>query len=171
MSIICPSCHNKEPEGALFCSECGSKIIAENGLATASIQATNSIISQPPPASPPPPPIPTIEGIVSLHIVRTGQILPLVGRDEFTIGRISEGQSILPDIDLTPFEAYSQGVSRLHTTIKIQGQEVMIVDLGSSNGTQINKEKLVPHREYLLKHGDMIALGRFKIQALIRQEE
>jgi len=115
-------------------------------------------------------PSPTIEAQISLHIVRTGQILPLIGRDEFTIGRVSEGQSILPDIDLTPFEAYSQGVSRLHATIKINNDKVSISDLGSSNGTRINQTKLSPNKEYKLNHGDVISLGKFKIQALIRQD-
>ena len=170
MSIICPNCHHTEPEGALFCSECGTKLIAEDGLSTASIRSTDSQITDIDPVGPPPPPVPAVEAEISLHIVRTGQILPLVGRDEFTIGRVSEGQSILPDIDLTPYEAYSQGVSRLHATVKIQEAAIVITDLGSSNGTRVNQVKLPAHSEHTLKHGDIISLGRFKIQALIRQE-
>jgi hypothetical protein len=171
MNIVCPNCHHREFEGALFCSECGTKLISEDGISTASIQPTDSQITQAPPAGPPPPPVPAIEAQASLHIVRTGQILPLMGRIEFTIGRISEGQSILPDIDLTPYDAYSQGVSRLHATIKLSSDKAVIIDLGSSNGTRINKDKLNPHIEYPLDHGDVISLGRFKIQVLIRQDD
>jgi hypothetical protein len=170
MSIVCPNCHHGEPEGALFCSECGTKLISEDGLSTAAIRATDSKISQIDPVGPPPPPVPAVEAQISLHIVRTGQILPLVGRDEFTIGRVSEGQSILPDIDLTPYEAYSQGVSRLHSTIKVEANSIAIVDLGSSNGTRVNQVKIPAHLDHQLKHGDVISLGRFKIQALIRQD-
>lgn len=170
MNIICPNCHHEEPEGALFCSNCGTKLITEDGLSTATIRSTDSKFSQPSPIAPPPPPVPAIEAQVSLHIVRTGQILPLVGRSEFTVGRVSEGQSILPDIDLTPYDAYSQGVSRLHATVKVFEDHIAITDLGSSNGTRVNKEKLTPHQDYELNHGDVISLGRFKIQALIRQE-
>jgi pSer/pThr/pTyr-binding forkhead associated (FHA) protein len=97
--------------------------------------------------------------------------LPLVGRNEFTLGRISQGQSILPDIDLSPYNAYAQGVSRLHATLKLIQDELYIEDLGSSNGTRINNTKIPPHQNQLVQHGDVIALGRFKIQALVRQEQ
>jgi pSer/pThr/pTyr-binding forkhead associated (FHA) protein len=118
----------------------------------------------------PPPPAQVTEGNVSLHIVRTGQILPLVGRSEFTLGRISQGQSILPDIDLSPYNAYAQGVSRLHATLKVSQEELVIEDLGSSNGTRINNTKIPAHQNQRINHGDVIALGRFKIQVLIRQD-
>lgn len=171
-SIICPNCHHKEIEGALFCAECGTKLINEDGLSTASISPSNSHFSQP--TDPPDltPPVPTVEATVSLHIVETGQILPLVGREEFTLGRISEGQSILPDVDLSPYEAFNHGVSRLHAKITIKNEDtIFITDLGSSNGVRINNNKITAHTESQVEHGDVIALGRFKIQALVRQEE
>jgi pSer/pThr/pTyr-binding forkhead associated (FHA) protein len=170
MKIVCPNCHQQEPEGALFCSECGTKLISDDGLSTAAIRATESSISDAGKAPPAPPPFQATEAQVSLHIVRTGQILPLVGREEYTIGRVSEGQSILPDIDLTPYEAYSQGVSRLHATIRIEEKGITIEDLGSSNGTRVNNKKINPHQHHSIAHGDVIALGRFKMQALFQQE-
>ncbi len=172
MSIICPNCHYKEIEGSLFCSECGTKLVDEKGLPTASIAPINLPITQTDEAPAAPPPVPAIEATVSLHIVDTGQILPLIGKDEFSIGRVSDGQSILPDIDLSPYDAFNQGVSRLHAKIRIEDENmIFITDLGSSNGTSINNNKLSPHKENRVGHGDVIALGRFKIQALIRQEE
>ena len=172
MSVTCPNCSHSEMEGALFCSECGNRLMDEGGISTAAVRGTDPRLDEANSARThtPEPPAPAVDSAASLHIVRTGQILPLVGRDEFTIGRVSEGQSILPDIDLTPYEAYSQGVSRLHATIKIATQGIQITDLGSSNGTRINNERLNPHKQYSLHHGDVIALGRFKIQALIRQD-
>jgi pSer/pThr/pTyr-binding forkhead associated (FHA) protein len=170
MSIVCPNCQQEEPDGAMFCSECSTKLITSGGLSTATIRTTDSRITQPGSAPSPPPPEKVGEGQVSLHIVRTGQILPLVGREEFTLGRISQGQSILPDIDLSPYNAYAQGVSRLHATLKLLKGELFIQDLGSSNGTRINNTKIQAHQDHRVQHGDVIALGRFKVQALIRQE-
>jgi pSer/pThr/pTyr-binding forkhead associated (FHA) protein len=46
---------------------------------------------------------------------------------------------------------------------------VVITDLGSSNGTRVNGQKIVPHVDYPLNHGDMIALGKFAIQVLIKK--
>jgi hypothetical protein len=173
MSTICPNCRHRELEGALFCSECGAKLIDHDGLSTAAIRGTDSSLripsgSQRSPASSA---TPASEAVASLHVVRTGQIIPLIGSNEFTIGRVSEGQTILPDIDLTPYEAYGQGVSRLHATFKINNETLTVRDLGSSNGTRVNNEKLSPHKDHALQHGDVVALGQFKVQALVRQDD
>jgi len=170
MSVVCPNCTNEEPEGAIFCSECGTKLITNDGLSTARIQTTNTRLMSSEPAPKQAAPIPVSEAQVNLHIIRTGQILPLIGREEFTLGRISQGQSILPDIDLSPYDAYSQGVSRLHATLKIREGYLYIEDLGSSNGTRVNNVKIPAHNDHLVHHGDVVSLGRFKIQALIRQD-
>lgn len=172
MATLCPNCHHHEFEGALFCSECGTKLVEQSGLSTAAIRGTDSrLLKIRGKVHSPAPPQPANEALASVHIVRTGQILPLIGREEFTIGRVSEGQSILPDIDLTPYEAYSRGVSRLHATLKIREGHMTITDLGSSNGTRVNSEKIPPHKEIPIKHGDVITVGQFKLQALLRQEE
>lgn len=170
MSVVCPNCNHEEPEGAIFCSECGTKLITTDGLSTARIEINSARLMNAEAASKQDAPIPVTEAQVNLHIIRTGQILPLIGREEFTLGRISQGQSILPDIDLSPFDAYSQGVSRLHATLKIREGYLYIEDLGSSNGTRVNNVKIPAHNDHLVHHGDVVSLGRFKIQALIRQD-
>ena len=106
---------------------------------------------------------------LSLKVVSSGQVIPLSGQNEFTLGRITEGQPILPDIDLSPYEGYAEGVSRLHAAIRITERGVMIVDLGSSNGTRINGQKIVPNVNYPLKDSDIIAFGRIKMQVTIRR--
>ncbi|MHB8135273.1 MAG: FHA domain-containing protein [Anaerolineaceae bacterium] len=175
--IICPNCHHKEFPGALFCSECGARLISLDYLTTQSIQRTPSdkldsdiveqigfsksdieLRSQSKPE--------TTE--ISLFIIESKQTLNLAGRTEFTFGRVAEGQPILPDVDLSPFEAYSQGVSRLHAALKIHHNRVTIMDLGSSNGTRVNGQKIVPHVDYPINQGDIIALGKLKIQVILR---
>jgi pSer/pThr/pTyr-binding forkhead associated (FHA) protein len=98
----------------------------------------------------------------------SGKILPLASRNEFTLGRLSEGQPIMPDIDLTPYQAYASGVSRLHAVVKREDNRVAVMDLGSSNGTYVNGRRLNPHTEESLSHGDIVALGKLKIQILLR---
>ncbi|HAY84451.1 MAG TPA: hypothetical protein DCY42_05870 [Chloroflexi bacterium] len=168
--IICPNCSFEEPEGAIFCTECGTKLIDADGVSTATFGTTDLNLQTALPPKEPNAPLPVTEAHVNLHIIRTGQILPLVGREEYTLGRISQGQSILPDIDLAPYDAYSQGVSRLHATLKFKNDNLYVEDLGSSNGTRINENKIDPHTDQLVHHGDVLSLGRFKIQALVRQE-
>lgn len=170
MTIFCPNCSNQEPQGAIFCSECGTKLIGSDGLSTASIRTTDSRVLQTEPPPKPAAPIPVSGAQINLHIIRTGQLIPLEGRSDYTIGRVSDGQSILPDIDLAPFDGYSQGVSRLHVTVKLRDGQVFVEDLGSSNGTRINNTKIPSLVDYMIQHGDVISLGRFKIQTLIKQD-
>jgi pSer/pThr/pTyr-binding forkhead associated (FHA) protein len=89
-------------------------------------------------------------------------------RSEFTLGRISDGQPIMPDIDLSPYQAYANGVSRLHAVIKQAGHHVLVVDLGSVNGTYVNGKRLNPNVEQTVNNGDIISLGKLKMQVLLK---
>jgi pSer/pThr/pTyr-binding forkhead associated (FHA) protein len=171
--ILCPNCHHQEVAGALFCSECGAQLILSDRLATQSIPRNTSEILVPSlentTSSVALPLVGSPDAVVSLYLVDSGQIIHLAGRTEFTLGRVADNQPILPDVDFSLFEAYSQGVSRLHASLKIINLRVVITDLGSSNGTRVNGQKIMPHIDYLLNHGDVIALGKLKIQVLIRK--
>jgi len=172
--ISCPTCRNLELSGAIFCSECGARLVIIEMPSTQSIERnqTGLIMFQPRPASPPPAPSVSAslsDAVVSLHLIESGMILHLTGQSEFTVGRVAEGQPILPDVDLSPYEAYSQGVSRLHSSLKLNNNRLFITDLGSSNGTRVNGQKIMPNIDYPVSHGDVVALGKFKIQVLIRK--
>jgi hypothetical protein len=165
---VCPNCHHKELVGALFCSECGAQLVDSNALTTQSMQ-TDSMGSIPPGVDPNFRPVtpPALDVWISLHLLESGQILPLSDRNEFTLGRISDGQPIMPDVDLSPYQAYANGVSRLHAVLKRSGKRISIMDLGSANGTYLNGKRLTPNTETVIQHGDVIALGKLKIQVLL----
>lgn len=169
--IVCPNCRHNEIEGALFCSECGALLEGVPGLATQSIARNPS--SQLPEAAmgevAPSTSLEINQASVSVCVVDSGQILPLEDRDEFTIGRSAEGQPILPDIDLAAFRAYENGVSRLHASIRLEGRMVLATDLGSVNGTRLNGQKIPPHKPCPLNHGDILTLGKLKLQILIQR--
>lgn len=170
--IICPNCKHNEVEGALFCSDCGAQLINVRMMATQDLPSSSPGLNQPVTERRGTAPVRTtssLESCLSLHFVESGQILHLSGRSDYTLGRVTEGQPILPDVDLTPYEAYGQGVSRLHATLKVTSSRVFISDLGSSNGTRVNGQKITPHKEVPLNHGDVVALGKLKIQFLIRK--
>jgi pSer/pThr/pTyr-binding forkhead associated (FHA) protein len=116
----------------------------------------------------PPLPVAFPDALVSLNIISSGDVLPLVGQEEVTLGRVSEGQPVVPDIDLTPYKAYEAGVSRMHASIRMVEDQVLITDLGSANGTRVNGLQITPHIPYPMKHGDILTLGKFKIQILLR---
>jgi len=166
--IMCPACQHQEIEGALFCSECGAQLHDMGRLATQNIQ-TNEIRNQFFGASPKKESQASSMESMAFQILDGGQMLPLSGRNEFTIGRVSEGQTIMPDIDLTEYRAYEYGVSRLHAVLKRKDNQVTIMDLGSSNGTYVSGVRLQPESEYPLHHGSIISLGKLKIQFLLHR--
>ncbi|MGZ9164488.1 MAG: FHA domain-containing protein [Anaerolineales bacterium] len=166
--IICSNCQHKNVAGAMYCAECGAQLDGVETLITQAI--TDEQIESELKRKGPRPEAPVIpaNSWLSLHLMDSGKILPLASRNEFTLGRLSEGQPIMPDIDLTPYQAYASGVSRLHAVVKRDVNRVMVMDLGSSNGTYLNGRRLNPHTEESLNHGDIVALGKLKIQVLLR---
>ena len=164
--INCPNCRHEELNGTVYCSNCGAQLIDAH-LSTHKIQTAERNIVERENQLVSPPKSAQSQSKITLSLVDTGQILPLADRSEFTLGRSAEGQPIIPDVDLSPFEAYANGVSRLHSAIKIIDTNVVIVDLGSSNGTYVNGARLSPYAETPVSHGDLIYLGKLKFQILI----
>jgi hypothetical protein len=167
--IVCPNCKHTNMAGAMFCSECGAQLIGVDRLTTQNMTTgqMQEAVTHDFPVSKLAPEI-TLNTWITLHLMDTGQMLPLSERSEFTLGRISEGQPIMPDIDLSPYQAYASGVSRLHAVIKQTGNRALVMDLGSANGTYVNGKRLTPNVEQNLINGDIIALGKLKMQVLLK---
>ncbi len=167
----CPNCNFQELAGAIFCSECGAQLIfppdeSARGTVVYAAQAEGHepeapVYTAPYAAGSP-------QAAVSLYIIEQNVLLPLLARADMTLGRTSDGQPVVPDIDLAPYQAYECGVSRLHAALKIQDDNLLIMDLGSANGTRVNGKRIPPQKAYPITHGDVLTLGKLKIQVLIR---
>lgn len=168
--IICPNCGNEELPGSLFCKECGTQftnlrdptVIMPPDLGDHLHEPMNAEAEQDVPPTPG-------DANLSLFLVDSGEVIPLEGLTEFTLGRSSEDQPILPDIDLAPYNAYEYGVSRLHASIELSQPYALLTDFGSANGTQLNGQKMVPNKPYPITHGDIFILGKMKIQLLVNR--
>jgi len=162
--IRCPVCNHMEYEGALYCSECGTSL---HQLSSTTQNLTKG--NNPPPFTTSADHHSDAKARVVLFLVESGQRLTLERRGEWTLGRLTEGQALIPDIDLSPYQAYEQGISRLHAAIRIDEQgQVTITDVGSSNGTRVNGIRIPPDIPHPLQHGDMVALGKLVFQILIQ---
>jgi hypothetical protein len=167
--IECSNCNHSNMDGTMFCDECGAQLVGKDNLITQNISTGQfNQVSPQKPKIDVYQPFDGNDAWGSLHLLDTGQVLPLSSKNEFTMGRVSEGQPIMPDIDLSPYQAYAAGVSRLHGVIKKMDKQVVLVDLGSANGTYINGKRLSANAEQTLNHGDIIALGKLKMQVLIK---
>lgn len=84
-------------------------------------------------------------------------------RDVMIIGRSTdENDPQPPSLDLAPYGAYQNGVSRQHAAITRHQGGLYIEDLGSTNGTRINGFELTARRKYRLRDGDEIEFARIR---------
>jgi hypothetical protein len=159
----CRVCRREVLRGEIFCSECGSNM-------TGSTSRSENPAPIGKAANPPFTSENQQEQVinkVSLHLEGSPAVIPLVGREIFTLGRTVKGEAACPDIDLTVFDGYELGVSRLHAAINVRGQP-NVTDLSSSNGTRLNTVKIEPNRAYLLKNGDKLSLGKLVFRVEIQ---
>jgi pSer/pThr/pTyr-binding forkhead associated (FHA) protein len=73
-----------------------------------------------------------------------------------------------PDIDVSGFPC-SEVVSRIHSSIRLDGENYYIEDIGSANGTYINHNALAKGNRHLLRSGDRISLGKGDLVTFIFQ--
>jgi pSer/pThr/pTyr-binding forkhead associated (FHA) protein len=169
LKVTCPNCGLKQTKKDAFCSRCGAKLEPDSdGVPTKTLESVAPTGRLKGSAQLPANQLPG--SLLNLHILRTGEILFIGGIGEYILGRVSRGQSILPDVDLEPYQAYKSGVSRLHARIKVEPKAMWITDLGSANGTRVNDQKLTPHEAFPLSNKDVVRLGRLNIQALVGED-
>jgi pSer/pThr/pTyr-binding forkhead associated (FHA) protein len=85
------------------------------------------------------------------YIVFQGRQVPLVGR--ISLGRDKTNDIVLED----------KLVSRRHAVIQKIGEEYFLEDLGSTNGTQVNGERVPAKRYMRLSLNDVVLIGRTEL--------
>ncbi len=90
---------------------------------------------------------------------KIGKEFPIMGIDSM-IGRWDADGGIFPDIDLDQDDPEAK-VSRRHARISFLNNQFLIEDLGSTNGTFINRgPRLLPGNKQPLNNGDEIIVGK-----------
>ncbi|HEX8288171.1 MAG TPA: FHA domain-containing protein [Pyrinomonadaceae bacterium] len=80
--------------------------------------------------------------------------------EESFIGRWDADNGIFPDVDLDAFDPEAK-VSRRHARIVLQNGKYTIEDLGSTNGTFVNRgRRLIPGNRQVLNDNDEVIVGK-----------
>jgi hypothetical protein len=157
MARPCPECGFTNAEGANYCQRCGAFIGApepaapESSTATYRIDETGELV---------PVEIDDVvqDGGAALVVRagggRVGESFPL-DHDRMTIGRRPDSDVFLDDVT----------VSRDHALIVRRGEELHLDDLGSLNGTYVNRRRIESHH---LADGDELQIGKYKLTFLSR---
>ncbi len=155
---ICPYCATNNAEGILFCEECGHVLFREQANPTSTKQlngGTSQLDSK---------------GWGTARFVQNTAILiriqdhanpiEIVPQQEMIMGRYDGSGPSMPMLDMTPYGAYENGVSRIHAAIRRGEDTLTLVDLGSVNGTYLNGQRLSPNQPRVLRDGDEVRLGK-----------
>jgi pSer/pThr/pTyr-binding forkhead associated (FHA) protein len=158
MARHCPECGFTNAEGANYCQRCGAFIgqpetaAPESSTATYRIDETGELV---------PVELDEIvaEGGGAALVVRAGggrvgESFPL-DHDRMTIGRRPDSDVFLDDVT----------VSRDHALVVKRGDEFHLDDLGSLNGTYVNRRRIESHH---LADGDELQVGKYKLTFLSR---
>jgi pSer/pThr/pTyr-binding forkhead associated (FHA) protein len=157
--IKCPVCQAEYPENTLFCNVCGSYLLEGNRKETGLISTADVTRMETEKMSKTPGEEVTSPLGLKLIILDSGRDVEVPLTKEVNIGRLDSASAWFPEVDLTSNGGLEKGVSRRHAKITRRGREVFIEDLGSVNGTFLNREKLKPYLPRTLKSGDELRLG------------
>lgn len=186
--IQCQTCSKENLDTSRFCDECGTKLIqpssapaeANGGYDTGARQmeisnsgsrAQVTSVGVPPVIDKPfefpeagekvePKPVPGAHGRLVIERGDAANREFLLAAEESYIGRWDADNGIFPDVDLDAYDPDAK-VSRRHARITYRGKVHMIEDLGSTNGTFLNRgRRLLPGNPQVLSEGDEIIVGK-----------
>ena len=156
MSLHCPECGFSNDEGANYCQRCGAFLATSDpppGTTTATykIGETGELEEV------------ELGDVVARGAAlviragggRSGESFPLEG-ERLTIGRRPDSDIFLDDVT----------VSRRHAEFYRRGAFFTVRDVGSLNGTYVNRERI---EEAQLTGGDEVQIGKFRLLFLTSQ--
>jgi len=154
----CSYCKFANREGSLFCEECGHPIGSDSAVvSTRQISETSPELDAHPTWG-------TAhferEAKIVLYVRDATEPLIIEPNRRSILGRYDASSIQKPDVDLSAYGALEKGVSRLHAAICRQDETLTIIDMGSSNGTHLNGQRLIPDQPRILRDGDEIRLGK-----------
>ena len=182
-AATCTNCGAQLEPGSNFCDMCGSPASAAAPGATPPAPTptppptpapvpppapTPTDIPAPTPSVPPPTPAPAypspagVQGRLVVQDTNATLIFP-PGKTELIVGREDPVSGIFPEVDLTDHGGDEGGVSRRHARIFLQGAQILVEDLNSTNYTYINQQRLTPGQPHPLTDGDKVRFGRVKL--------
>jgi pSer/pThr/pTyr-binding forkhead associated (FHA) protein len=151
VAVFCHNCGHRNPEGVNFCSSCGNPLLTDGDDATITLHPTDdhgdnveddaevTLVE-----------IPHGSGVLVITRGSNSGARYLLGEGVTRAGRHPESDIFLDDIT----------VSRRHVEVSHDQGHFSIRDVGSLNGTYVNRERI---DETTLAPGDEVQIGKFKL--------
>ena len=160
--VYCTRCGEANPDGARFCSQCGSPLTRGGGErpgeTTSTISLAGSEVSDAELAEPlDEAAVEALPVGTALLVVRRGPNAGsrfLLDSDLTTVGRHPGSDIFLDDVT----------VSRRHAEFYRHAYGFTVRDVGSLNGTYVNRDRI---EESDLRDGDEVQVGKFRLVFLL----
>jgi hypothetical protein len=147
--VFCTNCGHRNPPESNFCSSCGNPLAQGSDTTVTfmpeepgdSVEVDVNI------------PLAEMQAGVGLLVVKRGPDVGskyVLGNEVTRVGRHPESEIFLDDIT----------VSRRHAEFLRQGSTYVVKDVGSLNGTYVNRERI---DDATLQNGDEVQIGKFKL--------
>ena len=147
--VYCPECGFQNQEAANYCSKCGALLVKdEGGTETTQTYTPEEIADEEGPLDEIAAEGPAL--VVRSGGGRAGEYFSPQG-DRTTIGRSPDNDIFLDDVT----------VSRKHAVLVQTGGELKIEDLGSLNGTFVNRRRIDSATR--LESGDEVQIGKYRL--------
>jgi pSer/pThr/pTyr-binding forkhead associated (FHA) protein len=150
--MFCTQCGTRNPEGARYCANCGAALIAAaEDAPTTTINLAQEVEGEA--EGEVAAPVEDLREGTAMLVVRRGPNAGsrfLLDKDVTTAGRHPESDIFLDDIT----------VSRRHAEIRRTVKGFTVHDVGSLNGTYLNRERVDDDE---LTNGDELQVGKFKL--------
>ncbi len=144
--VVCPRCGHPNSEAANYCSSCGFDLYRAQSHEESTTEHAAVAEDDPTPAEPE-------SAATATFVVKRGAMAGSrysVSKKFTTIGRHPESDIFLDDVT----------VSRRHAEVHRDGEAILISDVGSLNGTYLNRTRI---ESISLRSGDEVQIGKFKL--------
>ena len=152
--VHCPECGFQNPEAANYCARCGALLIHDEPGPHTTMAFTPEEVADDESLTLPELPAETSALVVRSGGGRSGETFALDG-EKITVGRSPECDIFLDDVT----------VSRRHAIVSRRDDGYYINDLGSLNGTFVNRRRVESAK---LSDGDDVQIGKYRLTFLAR---
>jgi hypothetical protein len=154
--IFCNRCGHRNPGGSNFCSSCGAVLEHPEGgdttvstITLAPVEASGEVGEEELTVA-----VDDLPPEMGMLVVKRGPNAGsrfILGQGITTVGRHPDSDIFLDDVT----------VSRRHAEITNEGREFSVADVGSLNGTYLNRERIDDRA--VIHSGDEVQIGKFKL--------
>ena len=151
--VYCPQCGFQNPEASNYCAKCGALLVIDEESSDTTVSLSPEDVEEGAALS--------LEGLEGPALIvrsgggRVGEIFGPAG-ERTTIGRSPDCDVFLDDVT----------VSRRHAVLVESNGQFLVEDLGSLNGTFLNRHRIEAAEP--LEDGDELQIGKYRLLFLSR---